>query len=97
MKILNNFWFGLVLGLVTSFIAVLLYYLFKYSDYQFGFYLKFWLIQNKQTFIPVFISAAGNLAWFYYFLNREKYSTTKGLVVSIVLDILAIVIIKFII
>ena len=90
----NKFWIGLALGMVLPLVVFYCVYLFGYSKIPFGEFLKDAFIMRA---LPKFLSlcAIPNLAVFYFFLNKEYWYTTRGVIAATLLCTLAVVIIKF--
>ena len=84
MNISKEAWIGFVIGLVTPFVflpLVLLILSFAFSyDYSF-----FWhQFSSNAHYASKYLSLGciPNLIWFYIFLNREKYSTARGIIMA---------------
>ncbi len=90
----NKFWIGLALGIILPLIVFLLVYLFGYSGTPFGEFLEYAFVMRA---LPKILSlcAIPNLAIFYFFLNREYWSATRGVIAATLLCTLGVVIIKF--
>lgn len=71
---------GLILGLVTPLIVLVLIYYARFSDYQeFGeFFRAFFLQKQLITFWGVWC-LVGNIALFTYYINTRKDRTAKGI------------------
>jgi len=91
----NKFWIGLTLGIVFPVISFLLIYFFGYSKANI---LQFIDFAYKTLVLSKILSLCviPNLAIFYFFLNREYWYTTRGIICSTLLYTLAILVILFI-
>ena len=74
----DNLKLGLVLGLITPFIVLVIIYFIKFSSYEFNQFLRSFF-QQKQliTFWGVWC-LVGNIALFTYYINTNKDRTAKG-------------------
>jgi len=90
----NKFWIGLTLGIVLPLVFFLLVYYFGYSKTPFGEFLEYALIIRA---LPKILSLCiiPNLAVFYFFLNREFWYATRGVITATLLSTLAVLAIKF--
>ena len=90
----NKFWIGLALGIVLPLVAFLLIYFLGYSKTPFGDFLKY---ASMIKALPKILSLCviPNLAVFYFFLNKEYWYATRGVITSTLLCTLAVVVIKF--
>jgi hypothetical protein len=75
----DNLKLGLVLGLITPFIVLVIIYFIKFSSYEFNEFLRSFF-QQKQliTFWGVWC-LVGNIALFTYYINTNKDRTAKGI------------------
>jgi hypothetical protein len=75
----DNLKLGLVLGLITPFIVLVIIYFIKFSSYEFNQFLRSFF-QQKQliTFWGVWC-LVGNIALFTYYINTNKDRTAKGI------------------
>ena len=91
---LNNFWIGLALGIVLPLFVILFIYLFGYSNKTFSEFLAAAIIRKV---LPKILSLCviPNLAVFYFFLNKEFWYATRGVIAATLLCTISIVIIKF--
>jgi hypothetical protein len=77
--------FGLLIGIISPliFLPIVLYIL---SISKGSTFLFIWdLMSDNPEFRSKYISLSliSNLLWFYYFLNREKYDYTKGIILGV--------------
>ena len=70
---------GLILGLITPFIVLVILYFFKFSQYEFDEFVNM-LAKQKQliTFWGVWC-LVGNIALFTYYINTTRDRTAKGI------------------
>ena len=77
--------FGLLIGVISPLIFLPLV-LFVLSISEGNTFLYFWnQLSDNPEFKSKYISLAliSNLLWFYYFLNKEKYEFTKGIILGV--------------
>jgi hypothetical protein len=98
MKKFDNLALGIGIGVLTSFLAFLIYYFYLLSKApSIGLYdAWFYITQRGNTFTPILIFAGSNLAFFYFFLNRKIYNTARGILLFTFMMIIPIIIIKFV-
>ncbi len=97
----NNAPLGLLIGILFPLLGVLLLYFFWSGNNSFGSYLKMFIQFNYPSMMNMAskvlsLSMISNLIPFYYFLNRKKYQTVRGLLISMVLYLVLIVLYKFV-
>ena len=90
----NKFWIGFVVGIILPTIIFLLIYLIGYSEASFVDFVKY---SSLIRALPKILSLCivPNLAVFYFFLNKEFWKSTKGIITATLLCTLAILAIKF--
>ena len=91
----NKFWIGLTLGLVLPLVAFLLIYFIGYSKTNIYKFLEHAIMRQALTKI-MSLCVLPNLAIFYFFLNKEYWYATRGVICSTLLYTLAILVILFI-
>jgi hypothetical protein len=76
----DNLKLGLILGLFTPMIVLVIIYLFKFSDnYAFDDFMRTFFHQRQLiTFFGVWC-LVGNIALFTYYINTNKDKTAKGI------------------
>ena len=75
----DNLKLGLVLGLITPLIVLVIIYFLKFSDIDFGQFIKeFKQTRQYITFWGVWC-LVGNIALFTYYINTNKDRTAKGI------------------
>ena len=96
MKRFDNIWLGTVIGVATSAISILAFYLIKFTEISLIEYIRL-LLQNRYLFAPI-VSLAGipNLVIFYLFINRDKYKTARGVILATFILVAVVVVIKFV-
>ncbi|MDP1747242.1 MAG: hypothetical protein Q8L90_16835 [Bacteroidota bacterium] len=74
-------WIGLLLGLITPFIAFMLYYFINYHYMTFRNFMNHMKLGN--TFTPIIsLCVLTNLIVFYLFIYKNKYMGTRGVLAS---------------
>jgi len=91
---------GLIAGLVFPVLGIMLLFFF-WGDGNFGKYLGMFFdlknyIKIDRASKVLSLSLIANLIPFYYFLNRKKYQTTKGIILATFLYCVLIVLYKFV-
>ena len=84
----------MLLGAVLPLVIFLLVYFIGYSKTPFSEFLEFAFIMRA---LPKILSlcAIPNLAIFYFFLNKEYWYATRGVIAATLLYTLAVVVFKF--
>ena len=90
----NKFWIGLTLCIVLPLVVFLSVYFIVYSKMPFGEFLEFALVIQA---LPKILSLCviPNLAIFYFFLNKEYWYATRGVITATLLCTLGVLAIKF--
>ena len=91
----NYFWIGLTMGIVLPLATFLLMYLIFYSKTHLVKFIEYAILTQA---LPKILSlcAIPNLAVFYFFLNKEFWYTTRGVIAATLFCTLAVVFIKFV-
>jgi len=90
----NKFWIGLTLGIILPLIIFVLIYFIGYSKTNFTKFLEYTAMQ--QALIKILsLCAFPNLALFYFFLNKEYWYATRGVISATLLYALTIAIMLF--
>ena len=91
----NYFWIGFTMGIVLPLATFLLIYLIFYSKAHFVKFIESAIVTQA---LPKILSlcAIPNLAVFYFFLNKEFWYTTRGVIASTLLCTVIVVFIKFV-
>jgi hypothetical protein len=75
----DNLKLGLILGLISPFIVLVIIYFLKFSDLEFSdFMSSFFHEKQLITFWGVWC-LVGNIALFTYYINTHKDETAKGI------------------
>ncbi|HEX2605992.1 MAG TPA: hypothetical protein VHK91_01390, partial [Flavisolibacter sp.] len=70
---------GLILGLITPIIVLIIIYLVKFSSYEFNDFLHLFFREKQLiTFFGVWC-LVGNIALFTFYINTHRDSTAKGI------------------
>ncbi len=79
---LDNFWKGLIIGLLFPMFMFFLYWLFfhNYLSFPKGFYR--YLVGGQLLSNVIKICGIGNLLLFYFGLNKKMDKFSKGIIVS---------------
>ena len=91
----NKLWIGAVIGVVLPVTVFALIYLIGYgSMYPFVEFLRQTIMLDALTKL-MSLCVVPNLGVFYFFLNREQWYATRGIILATLLCTFAIVIINF--
>ena len=90
----NKFWIGLALCLILPIVSFFLVYYFGYSKTPFGDFLEYALVIQALPKI-LFLCVLPNLIIFYFFLNKEFWYATRGVIAATLLCTLGVLAIKF--
>ena len=79
---LNKFWIGAVSGLLLPLLSLLGYWLWSYKYMRF--YPQFFKFLMNGGVLSAVLSLCliPNLGMFFLFLNKEKYKTTRGIILT---------------
>ncbi len=91
----NKIGYGLLVGFITPVISFLLYYIFRFGQYNFSEYLHF-LIESKKIVNVLSLSVLPNLAPFMLLINSSRYSSGRGVLTATILLGVIIFILKFV-
>lgn len=97
----DNALLGLLIGLLFPLLGVALLYFLWGNNASFAKYLAMFVTfdfpsQMNASSKVLSLSVIANLIPFYFFLNRRRYQTVKGLLISMVLFFVLIVLYKFV-
>jgi len=83
-----------MLGIVLPLVIFCLVYHFGYSKTPFGEFMEYAFVMRA---LPKFLSLCTipNLAVFYFFLNKEYWRSTRGVIAATLLCTLLVVVIKY--
>ncbi|MDA3953660.1 MAG: hypothetical protein PF485_08440 [Bacteroidales bacterium] len=91
---INNIKLGMLLGIIAPVITLIVIYLIKFTEYNFQELID--LLIAKRIFTKIIsLCVFPNLALFFLFLNRNYYSSARGVLMSTVLFAMFVFIIKF--
>jgi hypothetical protein len=91
---LDNFWLGVLLGLLAPSIGILIFYFVNYSLQDISSFLEL-AVKEKMLSPLLSLCVVINLGVFYIFIHFEKYLTARGIILSTFSYGLAIVVLKF--
>jgi hypothetical protein len=91
---INNIKLGMLLGIIAPILSMLVVHLIKFPEYNFQELLDYLVARRIFTKI-VSLCVFPNLALFFIFLNKNYYSSARGVLMSTVLFALFVFIIKF--
>jgi len=78
----NKIWTGLLIGIIIPIISLIIYYVYNFNNITFfAFYNQIAKLRIASSLISLFLLP--NLLVFYYFLNREKYTAAKGVLLAV--------------
>lgn len=83
----KSFFVGLAIGTLSPLILLPIIVFVLAQSYGQSFEYLWKQTLNYQNFMSRYLSLAliGNLAWFYFFLNRERYFHTRGIIFGMLL------------
>lgn len=78
---LDKMWIGLLLGLISPVIVLVIFYLINYTHISFyGFLSKY---MEHKALVPLFsLCTVINLGLFFLFIQKEKYYAARGIIFS---------------
>ena len=82
---LDNFWKGLLIGILFPMVMFFLYWLFFHSQLSFPRGFLRYLIGGQLLSNIIKICGLGNLLLFYFGLNKKIDNFSKGIILSVVL------------
>jgi len=84
MNISKDAWIGFVIGLATPFVFLPLVLLILSLAFSYDFSFFWHQFSSNAHYASKYLSLGciPNLIWFYLFLNREKYSTARGIIMA---------------
>lgn len=86
---------GLVLGILIPTISVMLFYLVKHPAESFYDFLV--LVTQMNIMSPILsLCALPNLAVFYFFINREWWQSSRGIILATLLWAILVFLVKFV-
>lgn len=93
----DNFFLGVIAGLVVPILGILMLYVFKYIPQNVSLDDFIYLVKTNKSNIPKVISLGliACIPLIAYYNNRKRYSTLKGIFISIMIYALLAVAYKF--
>lgn len=81
----NNFWLGIILGLVLPILALFVYWMwsFKYMNFAPQFFR--FLLTGRVLSAVLSLCLIPNLGVFFLFLNRERWKTCRGIILTMLI------------
>ena len=78
--------FGVIIGVISPLLFLpLLIYIMSISDgYSFSVLWDQLLSNSMDSSKYISLALVSNLLWFYFFLNREKYYQTRGIILGMI-------------
>ena len=74
---LNKISYGVIIGLISPVLFFLLYYMFRFGQYDFVEYFRI-LVESKKLVNVLSLTVLPNLAPFMLFINSHRYSSGRG-------------------
>ena len=90
----NKFWQGILLGFVLPSVIFIIYYFFRFDNFDFGNYLKY-LGESKKVVSVLSLTVLPNLAPFMLMMNSNRFSSGRGVLTSTVILGVLVFILKF--
>jgi hypothetical protein len=91
----NKVIYGLLVGFISPILFFLLYYFFRFGQYNFSDYLHL-LIESRKLANVMSITVLPNLAPFMLSINSSRYSSGRGILAATIILGIIIFILKFI-
>ena len=93
----DNFYLGVIAGIVVPILGILMLYVFKYIPQNVSLDDFIYLVKTNKSNIPKVISLGliACIPLIAYYNNRKRYSTLKGIFLSIMIYALLAVAYKF--
>ncbi len=82
-----QFFIGLLIGVLSPliFLPMMLYFMSIYDGYQFSVLWNQFIANTMNSSKYLSLALISNLFWFYFFLNKEKYYHTRGIIMGMLL------------
>jgi hypothetical protein len=83
----SSFFIGLAIGVLSPLVLLPIIVFILSQSYGQSFSYLWYRTWHSQEFMSRCLSLGliGNLAWFYFFLNRERYFYTRGIIFGMLL------------
>lgn len=91
----DNLIVGLVLGALSPFLGMAIFYLWKFKAFSFKFFLATLGVEKRLLTSMVTFSLIVNAVLFTIYINTQKDKTAKGIFVSTLVWALAAIILKW--
>ena len=90
----NNFFYGLIPGLIAPLIGFYIFYLVKFSHYKF---LEFFEYISGQSVVThtISLSVLPNLIIFFLFIKLNLYKSAKGVILATMIYAITIIIMRY--
>ena len=92
---LDNFWMGLIIGVLFPAIVFFFYWMFFQSQLNFPRGFLRYLLKGQMLSNVIKLCGLGNLLLFYLSLNQKMDKFSKGIIVSVVLYVALVAYITF--
>ena len=82
----RQFLIGLLIGICSPlvFLPIMLYFMSVYDGYEFSVLWNQIMGNSMNSSKYLSLALISNLFWFYFFLNREKYYQTRGVIMGMI-------------
>jgi hypothetical protein len=90
----DNIWLGLIFGIITPVIVMLIYYQYSYSAISLSYFVERMVLNHLEAKL-ISVATVGNLGVFYLLLKLNADRAAKGVVVSMFLYGVVIVYFKY--
>ncbi len=81
----NNFWIGLVFGMILPFLSTVGYWLWSFKYMKFIPQFFTFLMDGRVLSAVLSLCLIPNLGMFFLFVNNEKYKTCRGIILTMLL------------
>lgn len=78
----NNFWVGAVSGLLLPFFSIIGYWLWSFKYMKFAPQFLNFLLTGRVLSAVLSLCLIPSLGLFFLFINKEKYKTCRGIILS---------------
>jgi hypothetical protein len=84
MTLTKEHFLGFVIGILTPAVCLpfVLWIMALSFSYDFEFFWEQFITDARYTSKYLSLSFIPNLFWFYFFLNREQYEVTRGIILA---------------
>jgi len=83
----RDIFLGMAIGFLTIMVSVpiVLFVLSLAYSYEFSYFWKQFITHATFASKYLSLSCIPNLIWFYFFLNRERWSVARGIILSVLI------------